>query len=227
MIVAAFLAATTAAAPPYPVQEVLAAFGDVCLDPKSDWANYTALTPTQKAEAWKELALKKGWTEVAAPPEAAATFQENSAARTYYSARALDYELFLPLMQLGGERITVQALFNRQVAGRNVFISIFGAETSNPTIAECRLHDPLGDGINKRPVAKADIERWLGRTVKRSAAPYRGTQYSWPAKPFGRAIQVHFGFAGKPFATYGAKYDPYALYGMTLVRSDYSNDIII
>ena len=227
MIVAALLAATTAAAPPYPVQDVLAAFGDVCLDPASYVINSTELSPTQKAEAWKSLALKKGWIEVTGPPERIGTWQENAVARVYYWSRALDYELFLPLAQLGTERITVQALYRRQVAGRNVFLSIFGAETSNPTIAECRLRDPLGDGIGKSPVAKADIERWLGQPVKRSSAPYRGTQYSWPAKPLDKAIQYHFGLVGKPVATYGAKYDPYALYGMTLVRSDFSQDIII
>ena len=226
MITAALLVATAAAAPPYPVQEILSAFGDVCLDPNSDMADYTGLTPTRKANVWKSLALKKAWTEITAPPEPGATYAENTAARTYYWAKALDYELFVPLAQMGTERITVQTLLKKQVAGRVVYLSIFGAETNNP-IAECRLRDPLGDGVSKPPVTKAAIERWLGLAVKRSSAPYRGTQYSWPAKPFARSIQVHFGFAGKPFATYGAKYDPYALYGMTLVRSDYSNDIII
>lgn len=227
MIGAAFLAATAAAATPYPVQDILTAFGDVCLDPTSYIVNSTELSPTQKAEAWKGLALKHGWTELAGPPERVGTWPENADARVYYWSRALDYELFLPLAQTGTERITAQALYRKRVAGRSVFLSIFSAETSNPTIAECRLRDPLGDGVSKSPIAKADIERWLGQTVKQSGAPYRGTQYSWPWKSPRKAIQYHFGFGAKPFATYGAKYDPYALYGMTLVRSDFSQDIII
>jgi hypothetical protein len=218
-VIGAALLAATAAAAPYPVQDILSAFGDVCLDPGSYWEKYTELTPTQKANAWKGLAVKKGWTEVAA--------SDDSAARTYYWAKALDYELFVPLMQYGTGRITVQALFAKRVAGRKVFLSVFGADVDNPTIAECRLRDPLGDGVAKSPVAKADIERWLGHKVKRGSAPYRGTRYSWPGKPSERAIQYHFGFKAKPFATYGAKYDPYSLYGMTLVRSDFSQDIII
>lgn len=226
MIGAALLAATAAAGSPYPVQDILTAFGDVCFDPASDSAkNGYERTPSQRAEAWKALALAKGWEEVGALPSPGQTSDSNAIARTYYWSRALDYELFVPLESTGTGRITVQVLLKKTVAGRQVFLSILGTETDNPTLAECRLRDPLGDGITKQPVAKADVERWLGKTTKRSAGRFGGSQYTWPASPY-HALQVHFGFKDKPFGISGVKYDPYALYGLTLVRSDYDEIIV-
>lgn len=227
MIGAALFAATAAAGLPYPAQDVLTAFGEVCLDPAVDsLTNGYQATPTQRAQRWKRIALAKGWELVPDPAARGSLAEKKGALQTYYWARALDHDLFSGLNQPDGW-ISEQALLTRNVGGRPVFLSILGTETDNPELAECRLRDPLGDGVVKSPINRAAIERWLGKPVKQARGMYRGTRYTWPNGPTPRSIEYHFGFAGKPFATYGAKYDPYSLYGLTLVRSDYSLDIII
>ena len=227
MIASALLLASSTTVAPYPASEMLAAFGDVCVSSASEITTYTESRPTQQAKVWRELALKQGWTEVTEVPAPGITWKENTVARTYYWAQALDYELFIPLAQLGGERITVQNLLRKQVAGREVFISIFAADADNPTLAECRLRDPLGDGVTKQPISRSEVEAWLGQPVERRRGWFGVDEYFWRTNSERKSLRIHFGFDPKPFATRGAKYDPYALYGMTLVRSEYDHIIVV
>jgi hypothetical protein len=210
-----------AAASPYPVREALAAFGDVCFDTTT-----ARQDDIGNAGKWRDIALQKGWSEIATAPAAGEDFAARLMTRTFYWAKALDYELLTALGQTGSERMGGEFLLTKSIGGRRFYLSIVGMDASNTTLAECRLRDPLGDGIYKSPITRPDVESWLGHAVKASRGWYRGKQYSWSRGNGTNSVRVHFDFDSKPIGKYGAKYDPYALYGMTLVRSDYSEIIV-
>jgi hypothetical protein len=214
------LAASQAGTAPagYPVAEMLAAFGSVCFDP----ATLQQDNPENPA-TWKKLAAEQGWAEIGARPDAS----DSRSRRAYDWAKALDSELLASIDPYGPVQLREAALFQRQVAGRAVYLSIAAMDSENPKLAECRLRDPLGDGIRKSPITRAAIEKWLGHSVKPMPAWYRGKQYWWPNGNNRLSVRVHFGFEQRRLGVVGARYDPYALYGLTLVRSDYDEIIVV
>lgn len=209
-----------AAVPSYPVAEMLAAFGDVCFDS-------AAAKPDEPGNVatWKRLAAAKGWAQVMTRPDPSEG-RWRGPARTYDWAKALDAELLASFNPGGEALLRDAALFRRQVAGREVFLSVVAIDSENPTLAECRLRDPLGDGIRKSPITRTAIETWLGHSVKPLRGWYRGKEYWWPSGNGRLSVRVHFGFDQRRIGVVGARYDPYALYGLTLVRSDYSQIIV-
>lgn len=215
-----FAAALALPAAPYPVREMLDAFARTCLV-----APLASEEPLGAVATWREAARSEGWTEVGAPPPGT-SFETRNAYRAYHSILALDYDLFSALLSTGEARME-RALLHKTVAGRRVYLSTLAVDANNPTLVECRLFDPLGDGVAKVPVTRDAIARWTGRPVATTRGPYRSKQYSWESDAGVQAMRVHFGFAGKPFGKYGARYDPYALYGMTLVRSVFQQEIIV
>lgn len=220
MIGAAVLAAAAVAAAPYPTQDILAAFGAVCFAqvPQSSDA-------ASKFDFWATTAVQRGWVEIESEPPGGGSYQENAGVRTYRWAQAVDYDLFTTLAPLGNERLR-RALYGKVVAGRPVYLSIVAIAQTNPTLDECRLRDPLGDGVLKLPIDRSAVEAWRGHPVKKTGGWYRSTEYFWPDGRYRRAMRVHFGFIGKPLGVYGGKYDPYTFYGMTLVRSEREEIII-
>lgn len=215
----ALLASSAATAvQPYPVQDILTAFGEVCFAEEA-----RSYEPLKNVPVWKRLAVEKGWDELAEPPPSGRRRGGNTELRAYNWAKALNWDL-LSSMGDGEAVMTSDALYHKQVAGRDIYLSILGIDTGN-TLAECRLRDPLGDGIAKLPIRKAEIEQWIGKPVTSSKGAskgwFGGRVYSWDDKYPLNSVRVHFGFEHKSLGDRNPKYDPYAQYGMTLVRSDY------
>jgi len=205
---------------PYPTGPILQAFGEICLQPVGNDEG------GEKFEAWQRAAEHRGWERVDAPPASApGSFEARQAYLAYHRLYALDYDLFASLLTVDEEMR--RSVLHRRVAGRDVYLSLFTAastESSN-SISECRLHDPLGDGINANPITRAEVQRWLGRSVRQAGGPYRSTEYRWDLR---NSIRVHFGFAGaRALGDRGRRFDPYPPYGMTLVRSVSAFTVII
>ncbi len=95
-------------------------------------------------------------------------------------------------------------------------------------MAECRLYDPLGDGVIRSPITVKDVERWVGRTVKKSKGSARSDQFNWnPQVGKNSFLRVHFGCEGRPFGHCSTTSNPYPSYGMTLATGYDEQEIII
>jgi hypothetical protein len=223
-IVGSLFFAAVGAAVPYPTQAVLAGFGSVCLHSAEHTEEYQVTL-----ERWQQRAKSDGWMPFEEPPtpDADAGYRGNAAYIVFHRLQALDYDLFTSFLMNNEQR--QRAVFLRSIAGRDVYLSLFGTTDGGRTLAECRLHDPLGDGITTNPFTRSEVERWVEQPVRATSSWYESTAFSWrQPKDKLRSIRVHFGLKGvKPLGVSRTRYDPYAQYGVTLVRSDQNNEVII
>jgi hypothetical protein len=177
--------------------------------------------------AWSAAAQASGWTELSRPVSSEDRAAERDY-RAFYQFKAIDHAFIGSMLEWYGTATEpASAIFKKQVAGRTVYVSVMATDGSNPSLSECRLHDPLGDGINSSPVSKEVLEAWSGSKVQRRKGEYGGKLYAWN-DPNGveRNVRVHFGFDWSPVPRWGADFRPYAIYGLTLVVSDYSLIIV-
>jgi hypothetical protein len=220
------LALVSTAAAPYPTQETLKAFGEVCFDPSLESQDHGL------SKSWKDLATQKGWKEIEHSP-AAPAYDPKTYGYTaqipyimYHSVKALNYQLLMPLIAYENAQVTDELLFSKQLNGRELYLSLLGIVSDNPSLAECRIHDRRALSLRKNPIENKEINLWLGKNVKASQGFYRGTLYTWPVGNRYNSVEIHFNTSAKEMGKITKNYDPYASVGMTIVRRDYVSLIV-
>ena len=209
------LAAAATTQPAYPVTEMLDAFKEVCFT-RSDYGDID-----QQYAAWKRAAEMAGWTEVVHPTLSSDRAEQRDY-RAFYNLKGIDYAFISSMLAAYGSE-PASAIFKKQVAARTVYISMMATDFANPSVSECRLYDPLGDGINSSPVSKDVLEAWSGAEVRRRGGVYGGKVYAWDdTNGVEQTIRVHFGYYYSPIPRWGDNFRPYAINGLTLVVSNYS-----
>lgn len=229
------LALASAAAPPaYPAGEVLRALQSVCFSRKegADGETYQDMI-----DSWTVTAQKNGWSLLSPYTRDRSNLDASALGRI----AALNHLLFggyaltnahshLRTDYLGGQ------VFRKTVAGRTLYLSVFGAGGADSGMVECRVHDLLGDGITKNPITPRVIEQVFGARPKRRQGPFRGSRYDWQTGQGANlqhgSLAVHFGFDGwKASPSYPYRKveipDPHAPYGLTLVAAQYDEAIIV
>jgi hypothetical protein len=209
------LAAAATAQPAYPVAEMLDSFKEVCFT-RSEYGDID-----QQYAAWKHAAETAGWTELVHPTLSSDRAEQRDY-YAFYKLKGIDYAFISSMLGAYGSEPT-SAIFKKQVAARIVYISMMATDYANPSVSECRLYDPLGDGVTSSPVSKDVLEAWSGEKVRRRGGVYGGKAYSWGG-PRGteQTIRVHFGYYLTPIPRWGDKFRPYAINGLVLVVSNYS-----
>jgi hypothetical protein len=198
----------------YPTRAVLEEYGQVCQTGSPE------LESPQLLQLWRETALAKGWVRVDHAPPPGTDFKTTAAFRAYHSIFALGYQLLFPQLVAGSSPRMERQVFSKSVHGRNVLLSLLAIGWGEDRVVdECRLFDPLGDGVATNPITRAAVEQWVGRRVRQFRASYHGKNYSWDQPSGLQSVGVHFGSGGKPGPRLGARYDPYALYGLLLRRN--------
>ncbi len=214
------------AASPYPTQETLKAFGEVCFDPSLEGQD------NDVSRSWKDLAIRKGWKEITNPPAPPAydpkkyTYTAQIPYFIYHSVKALNYELLMPLIEYDNAQVTDEILYSKQVNGGELYLSVFGVVSNNPSLAECRIHDRRSFRLRSNPIRKSEIQTWLGKNVKASRGFFRGTLFSWPVGNRYNSVEIHFNTGAKEMGKINKNYDPYVSAGMTIVRRDYVSIIV-
>jgi hypothetical protein len=221
------LAAAAAAHPPYPVNEVLTAFGEVCFA-NPDPGTYSDEDVGLVFAAWKGAAEQQGWVQVQPIPFRArpASRTERLDQRVELAFDGIDSAFIASIAGSQGADVAVRGLYRKLVAGRTVYLSMMAASDGSTTLTECRLHDPIGDGFRTSPISEQALEQWSGADLKRQRSLYGGKVYAWrDSGDADRSVRVHFGLSGYPMP-WGDKFRPYEMYGLTLVASDYSQIIV-
>jgi hypothetical protein len=215
------LAAAAVSQPTYPVSEILDSFKEVCFT-RSEYGDID-----KQYAAWKQAAQTAGWAELARPTPSTDRAEQRDF-RAFYQLKGIDYAFIASMLGWYGEATEPSsAIFKKPVAGRTVYISMMATDGSNPSVSECRLHDPLDDSVISSPVSKEVLEAWSGSKVRRRDGVYGGKLYAWDdANGVERTVRVHFGFDRQPLPQWGGNFRPYAIYGLTLVVSDYSLIIV-
>lgn len=182
---------------------------------------------------WASEAVANGWTLVAGDTQNLSRRDVSALGRIEALNQLLfggyavanDHAVSVPTELLGGQ------VLRKNVAGRTLYLSIFGADDGVRTVGECRIHDLLGDGVQKNPISSQVVERVFGSRPKVAKGSFGSTAYSWQADQgqFGH-LEVHFGFRGWKLSSFNQRienFDPYAPYGLTLVMGFRDETIII
>jgi hypothetical protein len=232
--IVSFLLASAATSPlAYPTTDVLNELKATCFnDYRSAKRQGFIGEVSDTVEFWLDKARRRGWAEITDMGETTARDR-----KVRHLMKSLDYSLFGSFSEnwstaedkavmLGGQ------VFKKSISGRIVYLSVFGAEDgSGRIVGECRIHDPLGDGVNKNPVNTHDIQDIVGARVRKLSGPFSSNRYRWtPERGQIAQLDVHFGFKGwrlTPFDRKIEQFDPYAPYGLTLVAGFHEQDIII
>jgi hypothetical protein len=229
------LASASSVQPAYPAESLLRELESVCLtDGRYDGEKHVIGPVSGAINQWIEIARRQGWelfTDTSAnllPMDREA--YRNLVALNYTIAGSFvprSYELGREEWMLGGQ------VFRKVVAGRRVYLSLLGTDfNGGDAFAECRIHDPLGDGFRKNPVSAHAIQTLAQSKLRKTKGPFGSTRYSWPAQ-FGRIgrVDVHFGFGGWLLGPEGQvnnrRFDPYAPYGLTLVAGYFEQSIVV
>ncbi len=214
-----------AAQSPYPTDAVLHELAKTCFTRSAKSPGSPGFV-AESIESWKKSALANGWLPL--PDGTFLNSANDQAAR--YGIEALNHSLFgnfarsgrkgpsdVPL--LGGD------IFKKHVAGRTLYLSIFGIEEKSVWVSECRIHDLLGDGISENPIASRDIGKIVQHRLGKKRGPFGSDRYRWEATQGTISeIDIHFGFDGwgiSPFSKEVRKFDPYAPYGLTIVAGSH------
>ncbi|WP_152568174.1 hypothetical protein [Sphingopyxis sp. LC81] len=225
--------AAAASQPVYPAEQLMRELKSVCsVDYR--WAKQAGfIGPASDAIGyWASTATANGWTPVTSDTQNLSRRDVSALGRI----EALNQLLFgsyavandyapVPTELLGGQ------VFRKNVAGRTLYLSVFGADDGVRTVGECRIHDLLGDGVQKNPISSQAVKRVFGANTKTGKGPFGSTTYSWHAgeERIGH-FEVHFGFGGWKLSSFNQKienFDPYAPYGLTLVMGFRDETIII
>lgn len=234
LITSVLLATAAVSQPAYPTNDVLSELKEVCFTDYRTAKRHGFGGPISDAvEFWLGSAKRQGWVEVT-DAEPAATPRD---AKVLHFMRSLDHALFGGFSQpwssledksvmLGGQ------VFKKSISGRVLYFSVFAAEDGGgQTVGECRIHDPLGDGVSKNPIATRDVQNVVGAKVRKASGPFSSDRYFWPPKRGHISkLDVHFGFKGwrlTPFDRKIVQFDPYVPYGLTLVAGFHEQEIIL
>jgi hypothetical protein len=226
------LASAAPSQPIYPVGAVLSELKEVCFtDRRYSEERKGNLQPLSDAIGfWFDAAKNRGWQEISA-----GNISNSRELKVLHSIQILNSAIsgsFVNLWTtqqdspiLGGQ------ILQKSVSGRVIYLSIFGVDDGGgQTVGECRIHDPLGDGISKNPFTTTDIEKFAGGKVHRKAGPFSSDRYTWPYKRGSVSqVDIHFGFRGwrlTPFTEKIEQFDPYAPYGLTLVAGFHEHEIV-
>lgn len=232
-MLAALALAAAASQPVYPAEQLMRELQSVCsVDYR--WAKQAgSIGPASDAIGyWVSAATANGWTPITSDMQNLSHRDVSALGRI----EALNQLLFgsyavandyapVPTELLGGQ------VFRKSVAGRTLYLSVFGADDGMRTVGECRIHDLLGDGVQKNPISSQAVKRVFGAEQKAGKGPFGSTAYSWQAGQgqIGH-LEVHFGFGGWKLSSFNQKienFDPYAPYGLTLVMGFRDETIII
>lgn len=204
----------------------------VCLEDgrykeKPNWV----LSPTYTISYWANAASRNGWTEITSKNSELSGLDRFA----IENIRILNGALF------GGKAIGNRSpepsnamlggqIYSKSIDGRQLYLSLFGYEDGGLTVAECRAHDFLGDGVSKNPVSKNSVEKIAKGKVRKTKGPFGSTRYNWdPTRSEINQLDVHFGFKGwliSPFCPRVGDFDPYAPYGLTLVAGFHEQIIV-
>jgi hypothetical protein len=233
--IASMLLVGAASPPPiYPTKDVLSELKAVCFNDYRYVKKQGFVGPVSDAiEHWIESAISLGWNEVSDIGKS----RDARDTKVVHQIKSLDHALFGSFSQPwsnleDGGAIHGGRIFKKSVAGRILYLSVFGADDGGGrTVGECRIHDLLGDGIHKNPVAFRDVKSISGGEVRRENGPFSSDRYRLNSI-HGRVseLDVHFGFKGwrlTPFDHKIEQFDPYAPYGLTMVAGFHEQEIII
>lgn len=226
------LAAAVAAKPAYPATAILRELKAVCQTDFREVRKQGYIgAVSETIDYWKQSAQEHEWQEITAASEGLSFGSQIALVRMI----ALNNALFTSLLPYGIGNVPPMLggnIYRKQVAGRDIYLSLFGVEQELGTIVgECRIYDPLGDGVRHDPIGRNDIEAAFGTKIKRQAGPFGSKRYSWAHKTGEISkLDVHFGFKGweiTPFERKVGDFSPYAPYGLTLVAGFHEKTIII
>jgi hypothetical protein len=238
--VASLLALAADTPPSYPANDVLQEFRQICHGSDVEVTTDAPETVSRRVVDWERLADKAGWLPVKL---ADSTIRDwdlkspelgKSERRDFLAVNqiyALNHILATGYLNMGRGEIIHGNVYSKKVAGRTVFLSTFGASQSSESLIECRLSDPLGDGIYKSPITKLDVTEVWDTETKVKKGAYGSQEFSFPniARP-ARSFRIHIGFNGLPLSSQGrakGKIDPYAIYGMTIVNSEHEVIVVV
>lgn len=221
------------AQPTYPVEAVLRELQQVCFTDHRylEREGYVG-SASVSAARWADVARRNGWqsytnlTPGNSPKDLIVFHKITSLNHTLFGG-LLDAYMgsTVPVGFSGGE------IYKKVVAGRALYLSMFAFEGPAESVGECRIHDPLGDGVSHNPVSRYDVQRITGVRLKKARGPFGSDRYTWTARKGEVAeLDVHFGFKGwgiSPFGERRESFDPYAPYGLTLVAGFHEKVIII
>ncbi|HEV7341147.1 MAG TPA: hypothetical protein VGN68_05880 [Sphingopyxis sp.] len=225
--------ALAAVQPVYPAELVIRELKSVCSIDYRSAKRAGFIGPASDAIVhWASEAGANGWTLIESDTpnlsrrDVSASGRIESLNHLLFGSFAManDYAS-VPTEMLGGQ------VFRKDVAGRTLYLSVFGADDGARTVGECRIHDLLGDGVQKNPIASPVVEQVFGAKPKTAAGAFGSTAYSWQAGK-GRIgyLEVHFGFGGWKVSSFNKRienFNPYAPYGLTMVMGFRDQVIII
>ena len=203
---ASLLLAAASTQATYPVRDVLAELQRVCFTDHRYAERPTGIGTTSDAVSfWATAAVNAEWTELSF--ETADLSPRDRAVMEMTAA--LNHSLFGSFAEGNrhsgtDNRMAGGQVFKKEVAGRQLYLSLFGADDGSRSVGECRIHDPLGDGIRRNPISAPE-----GLVSQ---------------------LDVHFGFDGwgiSPFNDKVRNFDPYTPYGLTLVTGFHEQVIVI
>jgi len=226
------LAAAAAAKPAYPAAAVLQELKAVCQTDFREVRKQGYIgTVSETVDYWKQSAQEHEWQEIT-PASEGLSFRSRIA---LVRMIALNNVLFASLLPYGVTSVPPMLggnVYRKQVAGRDIYLSLFGVEQELGTIVgECRIYDPLEDGVRREPIGHGDIAAAFGTKIKKQTGPFGSKRYRWAHKTGEVSkLDVHFGFKGwrmSPFERKTSNFNPYAPYGLTLVAGFHEKTIII